>query len=133
MTPNDEVYTPGSTVQFKATGIDAAGGKAEIPAGASWAVLSGDGSIDANGLYTAAGTCGEVKVGLKAGGKTIGQTRIQVQWPDKLDFTNSSVSIDFGQTSDLTFKPTWQGRVVHYKDGDFVWSVDPTYYKLTRL
>ena len=133
VTPNDEVYTPGSTVQFKATGIDAAGGKAEIPAGASWAVLSGDGSIDANGLYTAAGTCGEVKVGLKAGGKTIGQTRIQVQWPDKLDFTNNSVSIDFGQTSDLTFKPTWQGRVVHYKDGDFVWSVDPTYYKFDAL
>lgn len=133
VTPNDEVYTPGSTVQFKATGIDAAGGKAEIPAGASWAVLSGDGSIDANGLYTAAGTCGEVKVGLKAGGKTIGQTRIQVQWPDKLSFTNNSVSIDFGQTSDLTFKPTWQGRAVHYKDGDFVWSVDPTYYKFDAL
>lgn len=96
VTPNDEVYTPGSTVQFEATGIDAAGGKAEIPAGASWAVLSGDGSIDANGLYTAAGTCGEVKVGLETGGKIIGQTRIQVQWPDKLDFTNNSVSIDFG-------------------------------------
>lgn len=133
LTPNDEVYTPGSTVQFEATGIDAAGGKAEIPAGASWAVLSGNGRIDANGLYTAADTCGEVEVGLKAGGKTIGQTRIQVQWPDKLDFTNNSVSIDFGQTSDLTFKPTWQGRVVHYKDGDFVWSVDPTYYKFDAL
>ena len=133
VTPNDEVYTPGSTVQFEATGIDAAGGKAEIPAGASWAVLSGNGRIDANGLYTAADTCGEVEVGLKAGGKTIGQTRIQVQWPDKLDFTNNSVSIDFGQTSDLTFKPTWQGRVVHYKDGDFVWSVDPTYYKFDAL
>ena len=54
VTPNNEVYTPGSTVQFTATGIDAAGGKADIPAGASWAVLSGNGHIDANGLYTAA-------------------------------------------------------------------------------
>ena len=133
VTPNDEVYTPGSTVQFAATGIDAAGGKAEIPAGASWAVLSGDGSIDANGLYTAAGTCGEVKVGLETGGKIIGQTRIQVQWPDKLDFTNNSVSIDFGQTSDLTFKPTWQGRAVHYKDGDFAWTLTPTYYKFSPV
>lgn len=133
LTPNDEVYTPGSTVQFKATGVDAAGGKADIPAGASWAVLSGNGRIDANGLYTAAGTCGEVEVGLKAGGQIVGQTKIQVQWPDKLDFTNNSVSIDFGQTSDLTFKPTWQGRAVHYKDGDFVWSVDPTYYKFDAL
>ena len=133
VTPNDEVYTPGSTVQFTATGIDAAGGKADIPAGASWAVLSGDGSIDANGLYTAAGTCGEVKVGLETGGKIIGQTRIQVQWPDKLDFTNNSVSIDFGQTSDLTFKPTWQGRAVHYKDGDFAWTLTPTYYKFSPV
>ena len=106
LTPNDEVYTPGSTVQFEATGIDAAGGKAEIPAGASWAVLSGNGRIDANGLYTAADTCGKVEVGLKAGGKTIGQTSIQVQWPDKLGFTNNSVSIDFGEESDLTLKPT---------------------------
>ena len=133
LTPNDEVYTPGSTVQFEATGIDAAGGKAEIPEGASWAVLSGNGRINANGLYTAADTCGEVEVGLKAGGKTIGQTRIQVQWPDKLDFTNNSVSIDFGQTSDLTFKPTWQGRAVHYKDGDFAWTLTPTYYKFSPV
>ena len=133
VTPNDEVYTPGSTVQFAATGIDAAGGKADIPAGASWAVLSGSGSIDANGLYTAADTCGTVTVGLKVGGQTVGQTSIQVQWPDKLGFTNNSVSIDFGQTSDLTFKPTWQGREVNYKDGDFEWTLAPTYYKFNAL
>ena len=133
LTPNDAVYTPGSTVQFSASGVDAVGGSATIPAGASWAVLSGGGSIDANGLYTATDTCGEVTVGLTAGGKTVGQTTIQVQWPDKLGFTNTSVSIDFGQTSDLTFKPTWRGREVHYKDGDFTWSVDPTYYKFDAL
>lgn len=133
VTPNDEVYTPGSTVQFAATGIDAAGGKADIPAGASWAVLSGGGSIDANGLYTAADTCGTVTVGLKVGRQTVGQTSIQVQWPDKLGFTNNSVSIDFGQTSDLTFKPTWQGREVNYKDGDFEWTLAPTYYKFNAL
>lgn len=81
--------------------------------------------IDANGLLnTAADTCGEVTVGLKSGEKIVGQTSIQVQWPDKLGFTNSSVSIDFGETSDLTFKPTWQGREVRYKDGDFEWSID---------
>ena len=132
LTPNDEVYTPGSTVQFTATGVDASGVKADIPTGASWAVLSGGGRIDANGLYTAADDTGEVTVGLNVDGKTVGKTSIQVQWPDKLSFTNNSVSIDFGQTSDLTFKPTWQGRAVHYKDGDFVWTLDesqPISYK----
>ncbi len=133
LTPNAEVYTPGSTVQFSAAGVDAAGSSADVPEDAVWTVLSGNGSIDAKGLYTAADTCGEVTVGLKSGGKIVGQTSIQVQWPDKLGFTNSSVSIDFGETSDLTFKPTWQGREVKYKDGDFEWTLAPTYYKFDAL
>ena len=133
LTPNNEVYTPGSTVQFKAAGVDAAGGRAEIPAGAAWTVLSGGGRIDADGAYTATDDCGEVIVGLQVNGKTVGQTAIQIQWPDKLDFTNSSVSIDFGETSDLTFKPTWQGREVRYKDGDFEWTLTPTYYKFSPV
>ena len=133
LTPNAEVYTPGSAVQFSAAGVDAAGGSAAVPEDAAWTVLSGNGRIDAKGLYTAADTCGEVTVGLKSGGKIVGQTSIQVQWPDKLGFTNSSVSIDFGETSDLTFKPTWQGREVKYKDGDFEWTLAPTYYKFDAL
>ena len=133
LTPNAEVYTPGSTVQFSAAGVDAAGGSADVPKDAVWTVLSGNGTIDANGLYTAADTCGEVTMGLKSGGKIVGQTSIQVQWPDKLGFTNSSVSIDFGETSDLTFKPTWQGREVKYKDGDFEWTLAPTYYKFSPV
>ncbi|MBS6456633.1 MAG: phosphodiester glycosidase family protein [Firmicutes bacterium] len=133
LTPNAEVYTPGSAVQFSAAGVDAAGGSAAVPEDAAWTVLSGNGRIDAKGLYTAADTCGEVTVGLKSGGKIVGQTSIQVQWPDKLGFTNSSVSIDFGETSDLTFKPTWQGREVKYKDGDFAWKLTPTYYKFSPV
>lgn len=133
LTPNNEVYTPGSTVQFVAAGVDAAGGSAAVPKDAAWTVLSGNGRIEANGLYTAADTCGEVTVGLKSGEKIVGQTSIQVQWPDKLGFTNSSVSIDFGETSDLTFKPTWQGREVKYKDGDFEWTLAPTYYKFSPV
>ena len=134
LTPNNEVYTPGSTVQFKAAGVDAAGGRADIPAGAAWTVLSGRGTINATtGLYTAEDICGDVTVGLQVNGETVGQTAIQIRWPDKLDFTNSSVSIDFGETSDLTFKPTWQGREVRYKDGDFAWTLAPTYYKFDAL
>ena len=124
LTPNAEVYTPGSKVQFSAAGVDAAGSSADVPEDAVWTVLSGDGRIDADGVYTATDGCGEVIVGLQVNGETVGQTAIQIRWPDKLDFTNSSVSIDFGETSDLTFKPTWQGREVNYKDGDFEWSID---------
>lgn len=132
LTPNAEVYTPGSKVQFSAAGVDAAGSSADVPEDAVWTVLSGSGRIDADGVYTATDDCGEVIVGLQVNGETVGQTAIQIRWPDKLDFTNSSVSIDFGETSDLTFKPTWQGREVKYKDGDFEWTLDeskPISYK----
>lgn len=136
LTPNAEVYTPGSKVQFSAAGVDAAGSSADVPEDAVWTVLSGGGRIDADGAYTATDDCGEVTVGLQVNGETVGQTAIQIQWPDKLDFTNSSVSIDFGETSDLTFKPTWQGREVKYKDGDFEWTLDeskPISYKYNAL
>lgn len=133
LTPNNEVNTPGSAVQFRAAGVDAAGSSADVPEDAVWTVISGSGRIDADGVYTATDDCGEVIVGLQVNGKTVGQTAIQIQWPDKLDFTNSSVSIDFGETSDLTFKPTWQGREVKYKDGDFAWTLAPTYYKFDAL
>lgn len=136
LTPNNEVYTPGSAVQFSAAGVDAAGSSADVPEDAAWTVLSGSGRIDADGAYTATDDCGEVTVGLQVNGKTVGQTAIQIRWPDKLDFTNSSVSIDFGETSDLTFKPTWQGREVKYKDGDFAWTLDeskPISYKYNAL
>ena len=136
LSPNDEVYTPGSQVQLTAAGADSAGGPANVPAGAQWTVVSGGGSIDQNGLYTADNAEGEVTVGLTLDGKPVGQTTLQLRWPDKLGFTNNSVSIDFGETSKLTFKPTWKGREVKYKDGDFVWTLDeskPISYKYNTL
>lgn len=136
LSPNDEVYTPGSQVQLTAAGADSAGGPANVPAGAQWTVVSGGGSIDQNGLYTAGGAEGEVTVALVLDGKTVGQTTLQLRWPDKLGFTNNSVSIDFGKESNLTFAPTWQGRKVKYKDGDFEWSLDeskPISYKYNAL
>lgn len=133
LSPNDEVYTPGSQVQLTAAGADSAGGPANVPAGAQWTVLSGGGNIDQSGLYTAGNAEGEVTVGLTLDGKTVGQTTLQLRWPDKLGFTNNSVSIDFGKESDLTFKPTWKGREVKYKDGDFEWNIAPNYYKFNAL
>lgn len=124
LTPNNAIYTPGSKVQFTATGVDGAGGGAQIPAGAEWKVLSGGGRINANGLYTAPEGCGVASIGLMVNGALAGKTSVQLQWPDTLGFTNASVSIDFGKSSDMTFKPTWQGQEVIYKDGDFVWTLD---------
>lgn len=54
--PNNEIYTPGSTVAFKASGVDGGGFPMDIPAGASWSLTEGAalGSINAQtGVFTA--------------------------------------------------------------------------------
>jgi hypothetical protein len=125
ITPSQELYTPGSQVQFSATGVDGGGQAVALPTDLVWSVTAGGGTIDQNGLYTAAeGYTGTVEIALVQSGKEVGSTTIELQWPDQLGFTNDSVSLDFGQTSDLTFNPTYQGREVHYKDGDFAWTLD---------
>ena len=138
LTPDSDIYTPGSEVQFAASGVDSAGGPASLPeSGLSWSVQSGSelGSIDAaTGVFTAAeGKTGTVTVALSYNGAVVGTAELELQWPDRLDFTNTSVSLDFGETSDLSFNPTYKGRDVNYKDGDFVWSLEPTSYKYTVL
>lgn len=140
LTPNNEIYTPGSTVAFKASGVDGGGFPTDIPAGASWSLTEGAalGSINAQtGVFTAnEGAEGTVTAALTVNGEVAGKTQIQLHWPDTLGFTNNSVSLDFGETSDMTFKPTWNGREVRYKDGDFEWSLDESEkisYKYTAL
>ncbi len=141
LTPNSDIYTPGSKVQFSASGVDSAGGAAALPeSGLSWSVQSGSelGSIDAaTGEFTAAeGKTGTVTVALSYNGAVVGTAELELQWPDRLGFTNTSVSLDFGDTSDLSFNPTYKGRDVNYKDGDFVWSIvdnDELSYKYNTL
>ena len=127
--PNQEVYTPGSQVQFTAQGADKSGAAVPLPdSGLTWEI-TGDNSIGTinseNGMFSGAeGQTGTANIVLKCNGKVVGQTSIEMQWPDKLEFTNSSVSLDFGEENDLSFSPSWHGRKVVYKDGDFEWSVD---------
>ena len=133
ITPSQEVFTPGSQVHFTASGVDGGGYPVDLPSGLTWEVTAGAGSISSDGLYTASdNTTGTVSVALKNGSTTVGASTIELQWPDQLGFTNANVSLDFGQSSDLTFNPTYQGRPVHYKDGDFTWTLDesqPITYK----
>ena len=138
ITPSNDLYTPGSNVQFSAIGVDEAGGPASLPSeGLKWIVTSGNelGTInEATGLFTSvSGKTGTVEVTLKYNDEIVGTTTLELQWPDKLSFNNTSVSLDFGEESDLTFVPTYKGRSINYKDGDFTWELSPTSYKHTVL
>ena len=124
ITPVNEVYTPGSTVQFTAVGADPSGAPAPLPENASWSVDSTYGSIGGStGVFTSNGSLGEVTVSLQSGGETVGEATITIAAPDQLLFSSEKVNVGFGDTSDLGLQVRYQGRNVNYKDGDFQWTL----------
>ncbi|MCQ2418403.1 MAG: phosphodiester glycosidase family protein [Clostridia bacterium] len=126
VSPTNEVYTPGSSVQFSAIGVDAAGGAAELPEGLTWSVAEEAGAINADGLFTAKeGFAGTVTVELKDGDKVVGSSEIVIADIDDIYFTGTSISLDFDADSDLGLNVRSEGREINYKDGDFAWEIIP--------
>ena len=129
ITPVNEVYTPGSTVQFTAVGADPSGAPAPLPENASWSVDSAYGSIGGStGVFTSNGSSGEVTVSLQSGGKTVGTATITIANPDQITFAEETASIGQGDTSDLGLRVYYQQREVHYKEGDLTWTIEPQQY-----
>ena len=126
LTPNNEVYTPGSTVSFAATGVDSAGGKAPLPADGKFALAASSadmGSISDDGKFVSNGKCGTVTVNYVSAGVACGETSVEIQNPDKISFSDPEVSLGFEKESDLGLFVTYKDRVVNYKDGDFEWTM----------
>lgn len=126
LSPNNLVYTPNSEVQFEATGVDSAGGKAPLPSDATWELEDSKyGTIDENGLLTSNDVTGDVKVNLKSEGQVVGSTTITIAAPDEIKFSNDEVSLGFEEQSNLGLTVKYKGREVIYKDGDFIWTLEP--------
>ncbi|MFR5133734.1 MAG: phosphodiester glycosidase family protein [Acutalibacter sp.] len=129
VSPVNEVYTPGSTVQFTAVGADPSGAPAPLPENASWSVDSTYGSIGGStGVFTSTGKTGEVTVSLQSGGNTVGTATITIANPDQITFAEKTASIGQGDTSDLGLRVYYQQREVHYKEGDLTWTIEPQQY-----
>ena len=125
VTPRGKYYTPGSQIQFNAKGVDAAGYKADLPQGLVWALADdAAGTIDANGLFTAAADfTGEVLVQLKLGARVVGSATVQIQKPDKLEFANDGLNLKYNEVKDLGLSAKYQGNEIIYKVGDIVWDI----------
>lgn len=124
--PKNELYTPGSSIQFTAYGVDKAGGAATVPTDIDWVVTPNNaGTIDrSTGLFkAAAGFTGEVTVTLQKGATVYGRTKIEIADIDELYFTGESISLDFNTDSDLGLNAKHAQRNIHYKDGDFTWEL----------
>lgn len=130
VTPVNEVYTPGSEVQFKAIGVDKSGGAATLPEDATWQLAENSkqyGAIDEKtGKFTDNGEVAEehtVKAEVVSGGKVVGDASIIIATPDEFKFTNESINLDYEAKSNLGISVYSQGRDLNYKLGDLVWNV----------
>lgn len=125
ISPYNEVYTPGSTVEFKAVGVDSAGGKAVLPSNVKYALKDPDmGTISDDGVFEASEKTGTVEIQLKSGDDIVGKTSIEIRHPDKIQFADEEVTLGFDAESDLGLVATWNGRSVNTKYGDFEWTCE---------
>ena len=128
LTPNNEVYTPGSTVQFEAKGVDTAGMAMDLPAGATYAISADSqdlGTVDAQtGLVTIGEKCGTLGVELRLNGETVGSTTIDVAVPDSIYFANEEISLGFTEETDFGLVVRNKNRDINIKDGDILWSIE---------
>ena len=127
ITPRDELYTPGSSVQFTAVGVDHSGGAAELPDGLEWKLTeesSDMGTIDKTGCFTAYEDCtGTVNVELLQDENVVGTASVEIVKPDSIYFNSDEISLDFEQESDLGLVVRYQNRDVNIKEGDIVWAM----------
>lgn len=125
LSPNNTVYTPNSQIQFSAIGVDKNGGEAALPEHVTWTVADAkSGTIDANGLFTPAKNYkGDVTARLLVDGTVKGTTSVKIADITDLYFSSTSVSLDFGATSDLGLVAKCDGVDIAYKPGDFKWTI----------
>ena len=111
VTPDDEYYTPGSSVTLTAEAMDFSGAAAKaLPEDAVFTVsdasmgtvtatdLSGS---SASAVFTSSGKTGDVTVNLVSGGQTVGSAVLHIQNPDKLAFASDEVNLNYKDVSDL--------------------------------
>lgn len=127
VTPVNEVYTPGSDVQFKAIGVDKSGGSAPLPEDVTWQLSENSkqyGTIDEKtGKFTANETATEehtVTAEVVSSGKVVGQSSISIATPDEFKFTNDNINLDYEAKSNLGIHVYSKGRDLNYKTGDLV-------------
>ena len=128
ITPRDELYTPGSAVQFSAVGVDGSGGAAALPEGLVWQLAEDSaalGTIDpVTGLFTAnADSIGVVTVALCQGDNVVGTASVELVEPGEVTFNSDEISLGFDEESDLGLVVRYEKRDVNYKDGDIRWTL----------
>lgn len=124
--PKNELYFAGTEVQFTASGVDAGGYAAPVPASAKWSLADNSfGTIDSNGLFVSNGKCGTVTVNLIYNNKTIGSTSITVEEPTDIYFEADSLNLAFHADSDLGLRVMNGVLRMNIGTKELDWTIEP--------
>ena len=133
ISPDDEYFTPESTVALTAKAMDSSGAPAKaLPQDISFSLSDesmgtiSDAAVNgssASATFTSSGKTGDVTVNMVSGGKTVGSAKIHIQNPEVLSFASADINLNYNDVSDLGFKATYQTERVNLKDGDITWSI----------
>ena len=126
LAPNNALYTPGSTIDFDATGVDGSGAAADLPADGTFALANPDaGTIDpSTGVFTAAaGFTGDVTVNYMVGEAVKGATTVTVVIPDALSVAGTEQAVGPGVVTDFGIVAKYEDRDVIMKADDISWTI----------
>ncbi len=118
LTAENEYVTPNSVVKVSATGVDKAGGPAEIPADADWQLADASFGSVADGVFTSTGKTGEAVVQMVYGGNVVGETVINVVVPETLTFNSAEMVVPYSKSVPLSLTATYNSRDVVIKPSD---------------
>lgn len=123
--PFDKSYTPGSSVSFKAIGMDQSGMPTALPyEGVVWATSDESfGTIDKNGVFTSNGQVGQVEILVYYDGKVVGRTWVEITQPDEIHSNVSNIKIDKNSTTTINIYGKYKERDINLKGSDILWEV----------
>ena len=114
----NEYVTPGSTVEISASGVDKAGGFAEIPENISWQLADSSYGSVSDGIFVSNGKVGIAVVQMVYEGNVVGEVSINVVIPDKITFASSEMTVPYSKSVPLTLTATYGARDVAIKSSD---------------
>lgn len=126
LAPVNNLYTPGSTISFSATGVDGSGAAAELPENGTFAIADETaGTIDpATGVFTAATDfTGDVTVNYMVGEAVKGSTTVSIVIPDALSVASTEQAVGPGVVTDFGIVAKYQDRDVIMNGGDIEWTI----------
>ena len=119
----NKLVTPGSTVNFIATGADSAGGPAEIPENVTWQLKDASFGTIANGVFVSNGKTGAVTAQMVYEGKVVGEATVEVVIPDSLSFVMANITAPYTKTVSLDVIAKYGYSEVALKDGDIEYAL----------